>query len=173
MFLFLCANQHHCHMIDVLCDNWSASFYQSLMDAERRRALVCLDLLKSRAAELSISINNSVAHLSPITTASPQCWMKGRKVWCLWDPGAESSCEGGAGAFYPHPHSRFLRRDWLSSVLVRCYSFVNMCQYWQCHVSERATRITKAAVEMKYSTAGSSHSIKVPSEAELVLTLFC
>lgn len=29
------------------------------------------------------------------------------------------------------------------------------------------------AVEIKYSTAGSSHSIKVPSECEMVLTLFC
>lgn len=60
MFSFLCANQHHCHMIPILCDNWVASFYQSLMDAERRRALMCLDLLKSRAVELSISILSTV-----------------------------------------------------------------------------------------------------------------
>lgn len=72
--------------------------------------------------------------------------MKGRKVWCLWDLGAESTCKGGAVALYPHPHPGFLRWDGLSSVLVRCYSFVNMCQYWKCHVSERATRIIKAVV---------------------------
>lgn len=46
MFWLLLASQHHCHIIHILYDNWSASFYQSLVDAGRRRVLVCLDLLK-------------------------------------------------------------------------------------------------------------------------------
>lgn len=74
------------------------------------------------------------------------CWMKGRQVWCLRDPGAESPWGGGAVALYLHPHPGFLRWHWISSVLLRYYSFVNMCQYWKCFVSERATRITKAVV---------------------------
>lgn len=46
MFWFLRDSQHYCHIISILYDNWLALFYQFLVDAWRRRALVCLDLLK-------------------------------------------------------------------------------------------------------------------------------
>lgn len=75
-----CANQHHCHMICTLCDNWSAPFYQSLMDAGRR-ALVCLDLLKSRVQSWASASWHQWCPPPTNHSSFTACWMKGRQGW--------------------------------------------------------------------------------------------
>lgn len=88
MFRFLLASQHLCYIIHILCDNWSASSYRSLADAGRRRALVCLDLLKQRRRVKHQHPDDTVAHPSSITTASLQYRIKGRQDYGTPEPRA-------------------------------------------------------------------------------------
>lgn len=147
------------------------------MDAERRRALVCLDLLKSRAAELSISI---------LTTAKPTCHQSQQlhlsAEWKAAKSGAHGTLEQTAR----------VKEELLPSIFIPTQDFSDGTEFLLC-LSNATVLLTCAntksvmylkelpelpkllyiAVEIKYSPAGSSHSIKVPSEAEMVLTLFC
>lgn len=174
MFSFLCANQHHCHITHILRDNCSASFYQALMDAERRRALVCLDLLKSRAAELSISTLTAV---QPTSHQSQQLHFSAE-----WK-GDKS------GAYGTLQQRALVKEELLPSTRIPTQGFSDGTEFLLC-LSDATVLLTCVntesvmylkelpelpkllyiTVEIKHSTAGSSHSIKVPSEAEMVLT---